>query len=76
MIQNPTGADYRSLEKEVREKARHMPLSWLPEGASTTRSLEDSRGNRWIWQVHQATHGRIEPGLSKLVGEKVKANKE
>lgn len=69
VIQNPTDDDYQYLSAQVREEYPHMP-----RGEATIRVTRDTKGNKWIWKAHQATHQMIEPSLSKIVGEELNQN--
>jgi len=69
VIQNPTPDDHRFLSSQAREKFPNMP-----KGEAVVRKTKDKKGNQYIWMAHEATHGMIEPEISKIVGEDLNQN--
>ena len=67
VVQNPTGADLRSMSKEARKE---YPNKVDP----ALRHTEDAEGNSYYWKSHEAIHPYIEPQLSRQVGAELNQN--
>lgn len=64
VIRNPSGSDYRQIDKEYRDEYPKDP------SGSSTRFTTDRYGNRYIWRADYGMHSSVEPSIE--AEEKVK----